>query len=55
MEGGKGILVYHIAPWEKQQEHSCYSWVNLVQLFFPTGLMLRSESPLLSMEIAVMR
>lgn len=55
MEGGKGILVYPTAPWEKQQERSCYSWVNLEQLLFPAGLMLTSESLLLSMEIAIMR
>lgn len=35
MEGGKGILIYPTAPWEKQPEYGCYSWVNLVQLLFP--------------------
>lgn len=38
MEEGKGILIYPTAPWEKQEECSCYSWVNLVQLLFPAGL-----------------
>lgn len=52
MERGKGILVYHTVPWEKQHEHS---WVNLAQLLFPAGLMLTSVSLPLSMEIVIMR
>lgn len=32
------MFTEYTAACEKQEEYSCYSWVNLVQLFFPTGL-----------------
>lgn len=44
MEEGKGILIYPTALWEKQQECSCYSWVNLVLLLFPAGLITKWKS-----------
>lgn len=44
MQGGEGILVYPTAPWEKQQECSYCSWVNLVQLLFPAGLINKWKS-----------
>lgn len=44
MEEGKGILAYPIAPWEKRQERSCYSSVNLLQLLFPAGLINKWKS-----------
>lgn len=32
------MFTKYTAPWKKQEEYGCYSWVNHVQLLLPTRL-----------------